>query len=312
MASSALRPQNDQISSPQTLECDAEALKACPLCGAANLAVLDPAADLCECRQCRYVFDNPRPSLGALIAFYSQPSKYDSWLAEENARDILWTRRLKLLLPVARSGSILDVGAGIGQFLAVARPFFTEVCGTEVSESAIRIAHEKYGLQLLRGEIQAIDFGDKKFDNVTLFHVLEHVHSPSAVIQKCVSLLRDGGVLVIAVPNDLHTIRQKRLLKTLLVRASGQARPLGLPKIVLDGSVAEIHLSHFTPRALAGLLKRFGLTVLANTLDPYYVATGFAKWKEEAFYSACRVVHTVFQMNIYDTMLLIAQKSPKN
>jgi 2-polyprenyl-3-methyl-5-hydroxy-6-metoxy-1,4-benzoquinol methylase len=312
MASSVLRAKNDQLSSPQTLECEMEVLKACPLCGAASLAVLDPTADLCECRRCHYVFDNPRPSLNALIAFYSQPSKYDSWLAAENARDILWTRRLELLLPIARSGSILDIGAGIGQFLAIARPFFSEVCGTEVSESAIRIAHEKYGLELLRGEIQAIDFGEKKFDNITMFHVLEHVRSPSAVIQKCVSLLRDGGVLVIAVPNDLYTIRQKRLLKTLLARTSRQPRPLGLPKIVLNGSVAEIHLSHFTPQVLARLLEQFGLTVLANTLDPYYVATGFAKWKEDAFYAACRVVHTMSQVNIYDTMLLIAQKSPKS
>ncbi|HUN61521.1 MAG TPA: class I SAM-dependent methyltransferase [Candidatus Sulfotelmatobacter sp.] len=270
--------------------------------------MLDATANLCECQQCSFVFDNPRPTIDALVAFYSQPTKYDSWLAEESARDALWTRRLAHLLPTAKAGSLLDVGTGIGQFLALARPHFSEVCGTEVSESAIQIARNKYGLELLRGEIQNINFEGKKFDNITLFHVLEHVPNPRAVIEKCVSLLSDGGILAVAVPNDLYTFRQQRFLRTILARKLRRSVELGLPKIVLDGTVSEIHLSHFTPEVLARLLKNSGLSLVANALDPYYAASGFRAWKHKAYYSACRIFHGLSRKNAYDAMLLVASK----
>lgn len=287
---------------------DVEKLEACPLCQASSIRVLD-SANVCECKKCGFVFNNPRPTVNALIAFYSQPSKYDSWLAEEHARDALWIRRLKQLIPLAKSGSLLDVGAGIGQFLAIARPHFTEVCGTEVSESAIQIAREKYDIKLLSGEIQEVDFGSKKFDNITIFHVLEHVPNPRAVIEKCASLLTDGGVLAVAVPNDLYTLRGRRLFNTFLTRWFGYSSGVGLPKIVLDGSLAEIHLSHFTPSVLQRLFERCGFTVIANALDPYYAATGFNEWKHVAFYSACLVAHSISRLNLYDTMLLVGRKN---
>jgi 2-polyprenyl-3-methyl-5-hydroxy-6-metoxy-1,4-benzoquinol methylase/rubredoxin len=309
MSSGALHSEAVRVSSTRIVYGDVEVLSACPVCGADRMSVLDSAANLCECLGCGYVFDNPRPTLSALIHFYSQPAKYDSWLAEEHARDALWTRRLRKLLPLAKPGSLLDVGAGIGQFLALARPCFTEVYGTEVSESAIRIARNKYGLPLYPGEIQDISFGDKQFDNITIFHVLEHVPDPRCVVEKCTSLLSRGGVLVIAVPNDLYTVRGRRFLKTITNRMFHHSRALGLPKIVLDGSVAEIHLSHFTPTVLRRLLEQCGLKVIANTLDPYYAATGFAHFKHAVFYAGCRALHGVLRVNVYDTMLLVARKS---
>ena len=104
-----------------------ETLSACPLCGGENIRTVDTASNICECDPCGYVFDNPRPTVEELIAFYSQPTKYDSWLAEEKARDLLWERRLKLLLRVMKPGSLLDVGAGIGQFLMFPVSFFIGV-----------------------------------------------------------------------------------------------------------------------------------------------------------------------------------------
>jgi 2-polyprenyl-3-methyl-5-hydroxy-6-metoxy-1,4-benzoquinol methylase len=300
-------------SSTEVPDGNIEVLYTCPLCEADSLGVLDSTADLCECKRCGYVFNNPRPTLAALIAFYSQPAKYDHWLAEEPARDTLWRRRLKLFQPIAKPGSLLDVGAGIGQFLAIARAYFSEVCGTEVSESAIHIARQKYNLQLLAGEVQTVEFGNKKFDNITIFHVLEHVPNPKQVIERCASLLVDGGTLAIAVPNDLQSYRGKRFLRTFAARRLGRFARVGLPKIVLDGSLPEIHLSHFTPEVLRRLLEQSGFSVIACTLDPYYVAVGFAERWEAGFYLCCRILNRIFRTNVYDTMLLVARKtsSPK-
>jgi 2-polyprenyl-3-methyl-5-hydroxy-6-metoxy-1,4-benzoquinol methylase len=272
-----LDPRGNSTKNPDG---DVELLDACPLCEARSLGVLDSTVNLCECKRCGYVFNNPRPTLAALIAFYSQPTKYDPWLAEEGARAALWMRRLRLLRRIAKPGSLLDVGAGIGQFLAIARPYFSEVCGTEVSGSAIHIAQKKYNLQLLAGEIESIEFGNKKFDNITIFHVLEHVPNPKNVIERCASLLVDAGTLAVAVPNDLYSYRGKRFLRTFAARRFGRFARVGLPEIVLDGSLTEIHLSHFTPKVLRRLLEQSGFSVIACTLDPYYVAVGFAeRWK---------------------------------
>jgi len=318
MNSSAPEP-DVRGSSTEIADGDVEVLHACPLCEADSLGVLDSTANLCECKRCGYVFNNPRPTLAALISFYSQPTKYDQWLGEESARDALWTRRLRLLRPIAKPGSLLDVGAGIGQFLAIARPYFSEVCGTEVSESAIHIARQKYNLQLFAGELQSVEFGNKKFDNITIFHVLEHVPNPKQIIERCASLLVDGGTLTIAVPNDLYSYRGKRFLRTFAARRFrtawrfGRFARIGLPNIILDGSLTEIHLSHFTPEVLRRLLAKSGFSVVASTLDPYYVAVGFAEWWEAGFYLWCHILNRIFRTNVYDAMLLVARKtsSPK-
>src|SRR6267378_6773451 len=122
------------------MEMNLETLNVCPLCGTEHIRTVDPVSNICECEPCGYVFDNPRPTIEKLVAFYSQPAKYDTWLSQEQARDQLWKRRLKQVLSVGRPGSLLDVGAGIGQFLNLARPHFSSVSGTEVSESAIEIS----------------------------------------------------------------------------------------------------------------------------------------------------------------------------
>lgn len=286
-----------------------ETLLACPSCGGDRIRTLDAVANICICESCRYIFDNPRPAVEELVRFYSQPTKYDAWLAEEAAREKLWARRLKLLRPVMKGGSLLDVGAGIGQFLNLARPYFASVQGTEVSESALEIARKKYGLCLRRGEIQAIDFDDQRFDNITIFHVLEHVPNPRLVLLRCAELLAPGGVLVTAVPNDVQSLRSRarRLLVALGKGSFSRNATLGLPRLTLDGSNAEIHLSHFTAASLQKLVERCGFSVSARALDPYYTTTGPRGWKSSGFYQFCRAVNAVFGMNLYDTILMVAR-----
>jgi ubiquinone/menaquinone biosynthesis C-methylase UbiE len=287
-----------------------ETLHTCSLCGCKQLEALDVDNNIHECVQCHYVFDNPRPTQREIVAFYSQPSKYDSWLAEEAARDALWRRRIRKLLRVTKPGSLLDVGTGTGQFLDHARKFYSAVYGTEVSGAAIRIAKQRYNLDLMEGQVDIIDFDDMRFDNITLFHVLEHVPNPRAVIEKCRDVLTGGGVLVIAVPNDLECVRPKlnRFLKRISGKPVESVGRLGLPRITLDGRLAEIHLSHFTASVLARFLERSGFCILENTLDPFYVAVGLKTVREKLFYGVCTMLRTVAGINLYDTIWLAARK----
>jgi len=289
-----------------------EAIDICNVCHSKDVTVLDGASNICRCAECGFVFDNPRPSPEDLVGFYSRPSKYDSWLADAEARDRLWKDRVSRLLRTRKPGSLLDIGAGIGQFLVHARPHYTTVYGSEISNTAIEIAFQKYGLSLYRGTIETIDFAGRVFDNLTLFHVLEHVTDPTALLRRCYSLLIAGGVLVIAVPNDLNSLRAriKRILCRLGLKQSQHGGSLGLPRLTLDGSLDEIHLSHFTPGVLKRLLRECGFTTIDVGLDRYYVTIGKARITQDIYYALCSLVHSLFRVNLYDTILVIAHKQP--
>jgi 2-polyprenyl-3-methyl-5-hydroxy-6-metoxy-1,4-benzoquinol methylase len=225
------------------------------------------------------------------------------------ARDALWKRRLKKLLPYKAAGNLLDVGAGIGQFLHHARPFFTDVQGTEVSDSAIRIAREKYGLKVHLGQVEELDTQLESFDNITLFHVLEHVPDPVRLVQRCQALLRPSGVLTIAVPNDVlaWTSAMKRLGKKMGFKPFQKFSPvLGISKA---GSSREIHLSHFTPAVLRRLLEEAGFSVLEESLDPYY-ASASLRWAVDALYFAFhRLLLAALKVNRYDTIWMVCRKT---
>ena len=290
-----------------------EYLRSCNLCNSNQIETIDADCNICKCLSDGYIFDNPRPTADEIISFYSKAMKYDSWLSEEQARDALWKRRLRKMEKTRKIGTLLDIGTGIAQFLHHARKYYTEVYGTEVSESAINIAKNKYNLNIIKGETENIQF-ETTFDNITLFHVLEHVPSPRTVIEKCRSLLSTGGVLVIAVPNDILSLKTKVkiFLKKIGVKRFSNIGKLGLPKIKLDGSLDEIHLSHFTPEVLKQVLERSGFSVIENSLDPYYASSGVKLICHHLYYIFHLILMFVLKRNYYDTIYTVAKRNDCN
>ncbi len=274
------------------------------------LEVVDADCYIVRCQSCGYIFDSPRPTLEELVHFYSRPAQYDSWLTQLPARDRLWKRRLRKLRASKKPGSLLDVGTGIGQFLVCAQGSYAQVYGTEVSSAAIKIARERYNLNLFHGTIEDLDMRNKVFDNITLFHVLEHVPDPRSVLKICHSLLSEQGIIVIGVPNEVTSLRasMKRVLVKAGVKKQNHVGRFGLPRISLGPSSGEVHLSHFTPRVLHRLLEIAGFSVIENTLDPYYVATGVSKLKADSYYLCCLAFQQLFKINVYDAMLVIGRK----
>ena len=95
------------------------------------------------------------------------------------------------------SKSILDIGAGTGDFLKVCVSNRWKVLGVEPSADARKIAKEN-GF-VLNEKLEQIE--NQKFDVITLWHVLEHVEQLSDYITKIKSLLKENGRLIVAVPN---------------------------------------------------------------------------------------------------------------
>jgi SAM-dependent methyltransferase len=291
-----------------------EKLDACPLCGAVRITDIDRERCICRCNGCGLVFDNPRPTMEALRDYYSGRDKYDRWLLHESERETLWKRRLGNIHRQKRTGSLLDIGAGTGQFLPVARTHFIKVKGTELSGSACAIAKERYGIVLLEGDVDNIDFKGERFDVVTLFHVLEHVSRPGAFLERVKELIAPSGTLVIAVPNELFSLRGrgkaviKRVLGMLGIRRFRIYGAYGFSKIEFGALHDEVHLSHFSTGTLCTALECIGFRVVNRSLDPFFVAAGPARWFETAYYHALLALYRTSGINAYDTLWVEAQR----
>ncbi|MDX6745516.1 class I SAM-dependent methyltransferase [Polaribacter sp. PL03] len=93
--------------------------------------------------------------------------------------------------------TVLDVGAGTGDFLKVCKSNNWKVLGIEPSLDARTIADKK-GIVLKE---KLLDVTNKKFDVITLWHVLEHVENLKETIKVLKSLLKPKGRIIVAVPN---------------------------------------------------------------------------------------------------------------
>ncbi|RCS26089.1 class I SAM-dependent methyltransferase [Polaribacter sp. WD7] len=116
----------------------------------------------------------------------------------QSVKNITLKRKLKLLNSFkTKTKTVLDVGAGTGDFLKICANNGWTVSGVEPNISAINKAAEK-GI-FLKEDLGQVE--RTTFDVITLWHVLEHVKNLSDYISKIIELLSEDGKLVIAVPN---------------------------------------------------------------------------------------------------------------
>ena len=242
---------------------DYESVVVCDLCGSSNFRTVDANADVVQCEMCRFRFVTPRPTQSEIARAYSAPHQYDPWIAVDAARQALWERRWSRVRVRKPAGRLLDVGAGLGTFVALAKQDGWMVDGTEVSETAVRYALERYGIELRLGQLEAMDLDSGRYDLVTLWHVLEHVSSPASTLARCHELLAPGGFLIMAMPNDgaaAHSLSSVR-------RTFRRLRRSSLPRYVRLYPGAESHLSHFTPGTLRRRLAESGFAVEELSVD---------------------------------------------
>lgn len=289
-----------------------EYIKKCNLCKSTDITPINKSKTLFKCNKCMYVFDSPRPTFSEIAKFYSKSDKYDSWLKHYEKKQLVAKRRLKIIQKFKISGTLLDVGAGIGIFLKEAQDNGFKIQGTEISKSGIKVAKEKNDIKIKQSELETVPFKKHSFDVITLFHVLEHVPDPAKTMKTCKSLLKKDGILVIAVPNEMHSkIRQplKRLLSILKIGKFKWFGKYGLPRLDNFSMLEEIHLSHFTEYSLKKFLTKNHFSIIYNSLDPYFIATGIFKIIHFILYYLFLGIKKITNRNFYDTMLIIAKNS---
>lgn len=96
--------------------------------------------------------------------------------------------------------SILDVGCGDGQFLDHFNDNKFGKYGLELNQAAIKTCQKK-GIFVYRGKLTDLNFKNKKFDVITMWHSFEHMADPVATLYKARKILSARGILVIQTPS---------------------------------------------------------------------------------------------------------------
>ncbi len=100
-----------------------------------------------------------------------------------------------------RGARVLDAGAGGGEVVYVLRKLGFDASGLEPDEQYARHARESLGVPVATGFVQDAEFPAGSFDAVTMYHALEHVEDPSAILSRLRGWIAERGVLLIEVPN---------------------------------------------------------------------------------------------------------------
>lgn len=267
-------------------------LDSCPLCKQ-NARLRFKKRSLSYCRSCNFYYLNPRPEQREIIDSYNSSESFNRWQNEQAIRSQLWEKRLDLILNFKKEGLLLDIGTGDGFFLKFASDFF-QVDATEISKAGIKIARER-GFNPFHGSVLEMNSPENlKYDVITLWHVLEHLPDPTAVLKQIQSLLKDDGILVIAVPNEfIPLFKLKHGFESL---KEGWAKSIwGM----------EIHLNYFTPTSLKKYLKRLEFKQIHFSVDDAHI---YRDRKVLLFYRVNRLINRLFRWHAGRAMVLIAKK----
>ena len=169
--------------------------------------LLDDSLDL--------LMTNPKPQEDQLGKYYESEEYISHTDGKKSMVDIIYQlvrnytlkKKLKLIDSFNTEGkSILDIGAGTGDFLKICADNNWKVSGIEPNKSAREIASKKSEKKEGRffetvDELKKEDNVFLGFDVITMWHVLEHVPNLDETIFNLKKLLKPEGVLIVAVPN---------------------------------------------------------------------------------------------------------------
>lgn len=289
---------------------DCEEVLYCDLCGNNRIKSVDKEGCIVQCRGCGLKFVNPRSKQTDISKIYDwNYENCPGWEKINPEAEFVYARKIQFVEQFIREGKILDIGAGRGEFLSKAKQGGKRQCvGTETSQSAVKYAKEKFGINLLLGQFEELEFPAQSFDAITFWHVLEHLPFPSRAIKEAALVLKDKGFLFVAVPNDSWLGRRHFLKNTF---KKGINRLLIKKKLKLKKMYPEInekgnkHLFYFTPRTLTKLLEKYGFRVMKRSVDYNYgeeAAAIIRRYRFELLF--CRLTG----INLSNSILIAAQK----
>jgi glycosyltransferase involved in cell wall biosynthesis/SAM-dependent methyltransferase len=97
-------------------------------------------------------------------------------------------------------GKVLEIGSAHGGFVALLRWAGFDATGLELSPWLVELARSIFEVSILQGPVESQDIEPQSLDAVVLMDVLEHLHDPKTTMERCLSLLKPDGILLIQTP----------------------------------------------------------------------------------------------------------------
>jgi 2-polyprenyl-3-methyl-5-hydroxy-6-metoxy-1,4-benzoquinol methylase len=248
-----------------------ERLESCPSCNATKFIndsiVVDHSISgesfaLVQCEKCKLIFTNPRPSEEEIWKYY----RSDHYISHSNkmssVRDLLYLlvrkytvkQKVRLVRSFHKNPKLLDYGSGTGHFLKSCIESGISAQGIEPTKETT-LDPKSTLFQKVSKNLQELPKGIK-YDVITAWHVIEHVHTLQETFKGLVKLLDKAGCLIVALPNfqsydGLHY--------------GDYWAGYDVPR----------HLYHFSPATFDRFVKNLNLRLIQTIpmkLDAYYVS----------------------------------------
>lgn len=245
----------------------------CPACKSTqykHLYSIDQGK-LITCQNCRLVFYVPRPTSEELATFYDQQSyRQDYAQGIMSNIDFVANRYQELKKIVSQfqpdlfnrmDKTFLDIGCGLGDLLQLAIADQWQINGTEISPEAVLQANINIRDRILVGDILSLDLPEESFDLITIYHVIEHLIDPIAVLNKVKKLLKPDGILFIETPN----------LDSLGAKIRGKKWSHIIPPE---------HINYYNPESLGNSLKFAGFDEFKVFSNAPYKIESISKWSK--------------------------------
>jgi 2-polyprenyl-3-methyl-5-hydroxy-6-metoxy-1,4-benzoquinol methylase len=192
----------------------------CPLCSSEMITlhfsctdhfISKEAFDIVRCNTCRFLFTQDYPDEKEINKYYESEdyiSHSDTSAGIINKfyhliRQVMLLRKRRIIekLTGLQNGDLLDVGSGTGHFAWEMKKSGWSVKGIEISDKARKFSSSTFGLEIIAPE-QISGMVAESFDCITMWHVMEHFYDPDKYISDIITLLKPGGICIIALPNS--------------------------------------------------------------------------------------------------------------
>ena len=165
-----------------------------------------------------------------------------------------WETLARSLLQLLETGDVLDIASGDGITAELLAPHAHSIVCVDSSERVVEAAskrlHAFTNVQVIHGDMHALELGEQRFDLVLMLHALTYAERPAQAVAEAARVLRPGGRLL-AVTLGQHDHRavvqpfDHRNLGFSNAQLDGYARSAGLTVISCNRLSRERKAPHF-------------------------------------------------------------------
>lgn len=289
-------------------------MNSCPICTTEmkfkfvtkDYLVTGESFDIVECEACSIRTTTPFPDKKIIGNYYSS----DDYISHDDkvsgifdsiyglVRTYQLNKKKKLIGKYFNksNGKILDIGCGAGDFLQYMKENHWNINGVDTSNKARKIANKKLNIKVMDPKDWINN--KEKYDVITCWHSLEHVHEPWVYLDKIKKSLTLDGFLIVALPNYQST--DAKIYKEFWAAYD-------TPR----------HLYHFTIKSMNKTIKPHGLnieSIYRMNFDPFYVSILSAKHMGKSFMSGLingfkSWTLSIFSKNKCSSLIFIIKKN---